>query len=231
MIPETVESLLIVTPCSALKTDPKSQFPLQSPNRPDQEIRLSRMRENNTLPARDLYTGIHHQSVMSDVDRLRDEMCHLNIGNRIISAKYGSISEWDEIGPYDESFAGLRPQAARARAKELQINASLASDLNAYQLVIFMLSANYLHAIEAPFGRNAFQIYLSPTSFTPATLHGTLVPCGVIEAARLGVAPRMAKAALFTKFVDQALTSGIEESLSLLVQGRFTEPVLEIQTA
>ena len=217
-IPVGIRSLLVCTPCSSLKADPQDPIAPNLFNGPDpsQQAAMERQFTGNVLPAREMYKGPHHRSVMESVDKLRGLKSPTRIAIAIISAKYGVLTESDEISPYDESFDRYSLAEARERARSLGINAQLTTLASQHEVVVFLLSSRYLEAIDAPLRSSAYEIYFAANSFMAADLSGTVVPCGREQAAEMGVAPRLAKATRFRRFVDNSLEVGLEQGLQAL---------------
>ena len=217
-LPVEVRSLLICTPCSSLKADPQKPISLTFSDGadPDRQAAMERQLAGNVLPARNMYQGPHHRSVMESVDKLRGIPSPLRVEVAIISAKYGVLSESEEISPYDESFDRYSSREAKERAQSLQINEKLTRVANQHEVVIFLLSSRYLEAIEAPLHSSAYQIYLSNSSFKSDSVSGAVVPCGRKQATEMGVSPRLAKAIRFRRFVDTSLEIGLDQSLQSL---------------
>ena len=219
-IPTGVRSLLVCTPCSALKANPQEPIDLGLFNGPypDQQADMERQFTRNVLPAREMYQGPHHRSVMESVDKLRGMKSPVGIEVAIISAKYGVLSESDEISPYDESFDRGSLIWAKERAQSLGINEHLNELARQHEVIVFLLSSRYLEAIGAPLRSSAYEIYFAANSFMSADLSGTVVPCGREQAREMGVSPRLAKAIRFRRFVDDSLNVGLEQSLHDLIE-------------
>jgi hypothetical protein len=89
----------------------------------DQHVRVitactSRKVSEAGVLAERLYSGDQHRRLMEGVDRARR---NLPVEVWVISAKWGVVSGSERLGPYDESFAGLSPGAAREEGARLAI--------------------------------------------------------------------------------------------------------------
>lgn len=208
------ESIVVVTTCSARKR-------CQLPDAPgfdelaDDQRRASAFRRfaHLAMPARDLYTGQHHQSVMRTVERLRQAWPSTRVEVIVVSAGYGVIDESDLIIPYDASFAGLAPTIARERARRLGIRQRLQSRLGDHEAALLLLSEVYLSVLDPPLMQARCEIYFASPMVGLAGAGVVHVPAGRDEARRLGIAPRMVRASLFERFVEAATVRGWEPAL------------------
>ena len=208
------ESLLVVSPCSATKAK-GNQSALWGP----ESANLSDPPRSELIPARQLYQGAHHKSVIASIDRLRSHFSYNRIEVMIVSAGYGLVAEWDGISNYDVSFDRMSKQESIDLARKLEIRSQLSETLKEYKYVLFLLSAKYLSAVEAPFGVAEKEIYLASGTFNSDMDNVSIARAGVSEAKLLGVAPRMAKAELFNRFSDLAIVNGLLPALTALESG------------
>jgi len=208
------ESLLIVSPCSATKANgtQRALWGLESANLPDAS-------SSELIPARQLYQGAHHKSVIASIDRLRSHFCYNRIEVMIVSAGYGLVAEWEGMPKYDVSFDRMSKQESINLARKLEIRSQLSETLKEYKYVLFLLSSKYLSAVEAPFGIAEKEIYLASGTFKSDMDNVSITKAGVAEAKLLGVAPRMAKAEMFKRFSDLAMVDGILPALTALESG------------
>ena len=213
-----IESLLIVSPCSATKAD-GTQRALWGPELENLYESLG----NELIPARHLYQGAHHKSVIASIDRLRGHFCETRIEVMIVSAGYGLVAEWEGILKYDVSFDRMSKQESIDLARKLEIKSQLVETLKEFKYVLFLLSSKYLSAVEAPFGVAEKEIYLASGTFKSDIDSVSIVKAGVAEAKLLGVAPRMAKAELFKRFSKLAMDVGFLPALTALESGSLTE--------
>jgi hypothetical protein len=217
---EPPTSLLVVTPCSATKRravpHPPAYEDLVDPDRRAAAfVRLA----GAVVPAAELYGGAHHSTVKGAVCRLRRLLPRTRVDVAIVSAGYGVLGEHDPVIPYEATFAGLPRGEAVRRGRELGIRPELARRLATAEVALFLLGEDYLAAIEAPLASAPTELYLASAA---AHLDGPgviKVPAGRVEARRLGVAPRMVKAALFARFVEAVADDGWLAALGRLVAG------------
>ena len=219
-------SLLVVTPCSATKANPPDPDVFQREFWSTRSTSQSDQWPQRGLVARDLYQGAHHRSVMTSVDNLRAEFCHIRIEVAIVSARYGLVQEWDRLAPYDESFDRMSRQESIDVSHRLGIRSQLAQQLAEFRYAVFLLSETYLNAIEAPMGIAENEIYFAGRAFDSELENVSIVRTGRTEAKSLGVAPRMAKAELLRRITDSALEDGLNEVLERLV----SEPTAGVTT-
>ena len=103
-------------------------------------------------------------------------------------------------------------------ARRLGIRDQLAQQLDEYQYALFLLSDKYLNAIEAPMGVANQEIYFAGKAFKSDSRGISITAAGREEAKSMGVAPRMAKAELFHRFTDTALSNGLFATLEALIE-------------
>lgn len=203
------KSIVVVTTCSARKR-------CQLPDAPgfeelaDDQRRASAFRRfaHLAMPARDMYTGQHHQSVMRTVERLRQAWPWTRVEVVVVSAGYGVIDESDLIIPYDATFAGLAPTIARERARRLGIRQRLQSRLGDHEAALLLLSEVYLSVLDPPLMQARSEVYFAAPSQHLAGQGIVHIPAGLEQSRTLGVAPRMVRAALFERFVEVTLEIG-----------------------
>ncbi len=208
-------SLLIVTPCSATKAKLVETNAAQQEFWSKQSTPQDNQLAQHGIAARDLYQGAHHKSVMATVDKLRAKFCDAQIEIAIISAGYGLVKERDRLTPYDKTFDRMSPQESQQPSERLSIRPQLNQQLSEFKFAIFLLSAKYLHAIEAPLGTAENEIYFAGSGFNSSQNNVYITRAGTKEAKSMGVSPRMAKAELFRRFANSA----IEDSLQTALKG------------
>ncbi len=222
------QSLMVVTPCSATKkravVDPPTYEQLADPvTRAATFARLA----NALLPAADLYGGAHHLAVMAAVKRLRQWLPQTRIGVAIVSAGYGVVGEHDLIVPYEATFAGLSRSEIARRSAQLGVRAALARRLEGCELAVFLLSEDYLAAVDAPITAATSEVYLTSAASRLDAQGVIHVPAGRNESRLLRVGPRMVKAVIFSRFVDAVAALGWAEAIRRLTAGDLVqgEPV------
>ena len=119
----------------------------------------TRTKINVDSPAKDMFTGPQHKRVMEGINYVwRDTIkpphsLHLHI----LSAEYGLISAHKRIRPYKMSFSHMfRSDDIRSHAEVRQVHSTAVSLINKYDLVFYLLSRDYLTALDLPLdiGRN-----------------------------------------------------------------------------
>lgn len=213
-------SLTVITPCSSTKRNNFASAPrFEDLVDPTRRARIMQRQAALALPARDLYIGRHHILILKAVDRLRSAFPDTKIELLIISGGYGVLGEQELVVPYEATFSGLPRAEINQRALELGIHARLSAKLHNSSVAIFLLSETYLKAIEAPLVVAKQEIYLAVPN-PPLDGNGVIhIATGRAQAERLGVAPRMLKAVLFDRFVDEITRNGWTVALDNLVKG------------
>lgn len=100
--------------------------------------------------AGDMYTGMQHLRLMEGVKALRDKYGPNIVDVSIVSAGYGLISEKHEIAPYEVTFNTMGSKEIINWSRTLEINKTLSTAIQGYDLIIFLLGDKYLRALELP---------------------------------------------------------------------------------
>jgi len=193
----TISRVLVVSACSKLKAK-EGDAPTGS----------------GLMAARDRYAGRAHVRVRDALDAMRAARPGDSVDWVIVSAGYGVVSEDDFIPDYDATFAGVSPQVAKERGRELGISTALRERLAQYDAGLFVLPLTYLSAAEAPFQLPTTQLYFASPAFAPESGRSTVVPCGIHHARALGVAAREVAAARFAAFASEAAARGLRPVLT-----------------
>ena len=201
-------SVLVISNCSAAKARRSPELPnfeaLSDPySRASWFTRLSA----SGLAARDMYTGQHHKSVIRSLDRWRLAWSDTRIDCVIVSAGLGVVEEHETIIPYESTFAGLPGTVAIDRAIQLDISMCLSRRLKAYDAAVFLLSAAYLAVLDPPLDLAGEEVYFAPDSYPVFGPRAIFIAAGRRTAYQLGVAPRLARAELFNRFVNAVTAS------------------------
>ena len=209
MSAERIQSVLVVTPCSARKAYRPPNLPTyddltSSDRRADAFKRLAIQQ----LPAREMYIGQHHRSILDSIDRLRHELPGTLFQLAIVSAGYGLLDETTPIVPYDATFNGVAKKEALSHSHQLGIRRNLEERLSVVDVGLFVLGNTYLEAIEAPIVRAPMEVYFRARGRFQESDRAISVPAGRAEARLLGVAPRIVGAVVFQRFVDRVLQVG-----------------------
>jgi len=97
-----------------------------------------------TVPAKTLYSGRQHTTLMQGItDRF-----NLDIDLSIVSAGYGLIAGDRQIAPYEATFSGLGSAEIKHRAEHLNLPADVrgAVERTVADLTLVLLGADYLKA-------------------------------------------------------------------------------------
>ena len=145
--------ILVITACTARKKhEPPNQLMPADFQPPGRLNRRKRELERYKTPAAEMYTGDGHKRLMNGVKNLRRTFGQGIVDVRIISPGYGLLEEDTLIVPYDNTFDGLQ---------KLQIHPEIKRLLSSYDLVLFLLSDDYVTACLLPFSvPNSTQIFL-----------------------------------------------------------------------
>ena len=110
--------------------------------------------------AAEMYTGDGHRRLMNGVKNLRRTFGQGIVDVRIISPGYGLLEEDTLIVPYDYTFSKLYDYTFDGLQK-LEIHPEIKRLLSSYDLVLFLLSDDYVTACLLPFSvPNSTQIFL-----------------------------------------------------------------------
>jgi hypothetical protein len=213
--------VLVVSDCSARKRlrppDAPSFEELMDPAR--RPAALERMAPL-ALPASQMYTGAHHVSVMRSLSRLRAAWPARRIDLAIVSAGYGVLDEHQLIVPYEASFSGLPRVLAVYLAQRLAIAEQLRRRLANYEVCVVLLGGTYLTLAGPPLRADRQDVYFAAADVPlDSVVH---VRAGVLQAKAMGVAPRMARAALFSRFVDVAAEFGWTAAVGVAAAGELS---------
>ena len=154
--------ILVITPCTARKKhEPPNQLQPRNFATPGLlRMRTQQLRMYET-PAAQMYTGNGHLRLMNGVRNLRRTFGPDVVDVYIISPGYGLLNEDDPIVPYDYTFDGHTQEEIRQRSRRLEIHEKIERLLSSYDLVLFLLSDDYVTACLLPFSvPNSTQIFL-----------------------------------------------------------------------
>jgi hypothetical protein len=98
-----------------------------------------------------MYTGPQHTLLMDGLEQVWATYGKRTIDLSIISAKYGLLNERDIIVPYNVTFSGLNKGNLLARSNSLQLHERVETLITDYNLVLFLLGAEYVQALQLPF--------------------------------------------------------------------------------
>lgn len=143
--------LMAVSSCTGKKSvnvsNPLTLVDLRDPTlKSKRESELAR----HVRAAGDLYMGEQHVRLMRGVNCLREKYGQAAVSVQIVSAGYGLVSEHQPLAPYEATFKGMGRREAREWAQQLDIPNAVRKAIQGHPLVIFLLGAEYLEAIEPP---------------------------------------------------------------------------------
>ncbi len=143
--------VLVVTSCTGKKYhSPKYMLTFDDLKDPDILYRKEQELSNYKMPAIQMYIGKQHGHVVEGLRMLRSKYGHDYIDLMIVSAGYGLLDEKDTIVPYNASFSDMKTQAIIDWSRHLNIKESLEKAMQKYDLIIFLLGANYLQSLSLP---------------------------------------------------------------------------------
>lgn len=206
--------LMVVTSCTSRKAvDPPGK--LTKADFADPELLRARETELAPFltPAGQLYTGQQHVLTMRGVERLRRQYGPESVSMRIVSAGYGVVPEVRPLAPYEVTFNDMGRREAREWGRHLRIPQELRRAAEGQPLVVFLLGARYLDAVEPPVLPAAGQRFVflaGPAEVQPLSAPGvTVVPAGRAEASRYRSGMVALKGRMFDLF-SRGLAAGDE---------------------
>ena len=163
--------------------------------------------------AAEMYTGQQHRYLMAGLKEVRKVHKSATIDLHIISAGYGLLAEDDIIVPYNVTFSGLKKDELLARSNSLQLHKRVETLIAGYDLVFFLLGAEYVRALQLPFeiSNAVLQIFLLGTGYRkliPPNAH--FVPAGGDLARELGVMGVALKGFVFKKICERVCRDGLQ---------------------
>lgn len=181
--------LMVVTSCTGRKAvDPPGKLTQADFSDSGRLRQRERALAPFLTPAGRLYTGQQHVQVMRGVERLRRQHGPGSVAVRIVSAGYGVVSEDRPLAPYEVTFNDMGRREAREWGRHLGIARDLRHAIEGQPLVVFLLGARYLDAVEPPVLPMPGQrlVFLaSPAGVDELSAPGvTVVPAGRAEASR-----------------------------------------------
>jgi len=108
-------------------------------------------------PAAEMYTGLHHKSVIAGVEQVRRALGSGAASVIFVSPVYGVVGEHELIAPYTENFYEKTVVWIRDRARKFDIPVRIRAAIRGWPLVIFLLHRRVLRAIEPPLEPEAGQ--------------------------------------------------------------------------
>jgi hypothetical protein len=153
----------IITSCTGTKSV-QSESPLVwSDFEKGADWVCDRESRNPTLPAKELYSGRQHMTLLDGMAQRPD----LEYDLKIVSAGYGLIDASKLIAPYEATFSGLGKKEIRRRADKINLPFDIrnAIERTTADLTLILLGADYLRAckLQSPV------LALCPTFFIGST--------------------------------------------------------------
>ena len=144
--------ILVITSCTSRK-----KYKTASQLQPEDFISTGRLEARSAelksyeKSATDMYTGQQHLHLKAGLEQLRTYYKEAVVNLHIISAGYGLLNESDNIVPYNATFKGLKPTELLTRSNSLQLHERVETLIAKYDLVLFLLGAEYVRALQLPF--------------------------------------------------------------------------------
>ena len=96
------------------------------------------------------YAGLQHMFMMGGVNTLRTRFGRESVTVTIVSAGYRLVAEDNLLVPYEATFNGMSRREALAWSRHLGIARDVRGAAKDFPLVVFLLGARYLDAVEPP---------------------------------------------------------------------------------
>ncbi len=156
------------------------------------------------VPAWRLYAGLQHTSMMNGVNTIRKRFGRESVAVAIVSAGYGLVAEDQLLVPYEATFNEMGRREALAWSRHLGIACDVRAAAKGFPLVVFLLGARYLDALEPPVIPQAGQRFIFLAGSGKEGAVGgpgvTVVGAGREEAATYGSPAIAVKGRMFELF-------------------------------
>ena len=175
---------------------------------------VPRALEMPRVPARTLYTGRQHTTLMAGVEAIEGR-CEVDL--HILSAAYGLVPGDALLYPYEATFSGLSPKKIDAMSRTLGLASQLEVLLSTpAHVTLILLGSGYMRA--ARLDTMAFDasrtIVLSAASVANLAPQGALfVPLGMPEARRFGATLIALKGLLGARFLQNFAAANTSPAL------------------
>ena len=208
--------ILVITSCTSWKKyKPTNQL------QPEDFLSAERLAEKSIelkhyeTAATDMYTGRQHLYLKAGLEQVRASYKEAIIDLYIISAGYGLLSESDVIVPYNVTFTGLKKPELLARSNSLQLHEKVETLINNYDLVFFLLGAEYVQALQLPFkvSKAVTQIFLLGTgaeNLVPDLPNTHFIPAGMLLARKLRTTNMALKGLVFKQLCAVVCREGLQ---------------------
>ena len=208
--------VLVVTSCTSWK-----KYKLINQLQPEDFLSTERLAARSAelkhyeTSATDMYTGLQHRYLKAGLEQLRTCYREANVDLHIISAGYGLLNESDAIIPYNVTFAGLKKKELLARSNSLQLHEGVETLITNYELVFFLLGAEYIKALQLPFEVSDMitQVFLLGKGYRkliPDASNTHFVPIGNDLARELGVMGVALKGFVFRQLCAVVCREGLQ---------------------
>jgi hypothetical protein len=206
---------LVITPCTAKKrgdvAEPARAADLSDPERRSQaEARLDAFAQRAIA----MYTGTHHQAVVSGLRTVWERWGPEVMDLAILSGGYGLLPADEVIIPYDVTFDEFEGQALADWAARLHIPERTSSLASNYDLIFLLLSGRYLAVLDLPLEvlGSVQQIVLTEQDslglVPPAANIHPFVAAGAVAARRWHVKAPHVRGFLFGRLCKQIVHHG-----------------------
>lgn len=208
--------ILVISSCSGNKKHkPANQLQQEDFTSPERLRQRTEELSSCKEPAAEMYTGQQHRYLMEGLEQVRKIYGQAVIDLHIISAGYGLLSECDVIVPYNVTFQRLRPKEILAYSDSLQIHQRVETLIADYELVLFLLSKEYVQTLRLPFQvpdtvTQIFPLGKGYRSLIPDSPNTHFVPAGNDLACTLRVMGIALKGFLFKKLCETACREGFQ---------------------
>lgn len=162
--------VLVISACTAIKAytpedlEPLNQLTWEDFRTNDCLERRTRELRDFRLPAKEMYTGPSHTPVKEGVQALRAKYERDIVDWHIVSPAYGLLHECEDIVPYNVDFEHIPPGVCLQDRDDCpSIHGATENVMSRHNLVFFLLSEDYVRALELPFNvpRTVTQLFIA----------------------------------------------------------------------
>lgn len=176
------------------------------------EIKTAELWKYRT-PALEMYTGDQHKFLIEGLNKLWDKYGNKFIDLYIVSAGYGLISANELIIPYEVTFSFMGINKIINRSKKLQIKEKCETLIKNYDLIFYLLGAEYIRALRLPFNlsEKIIQIFFigpSHKKLIPVQENNFIIESGNKEAKLFHIKTLALKGYMFKKICENILNYG-----------------------
>jgi hypothetical protein len=201
-----VADIAIVVPCSKSKRVGPYQLATAEELLTIKEEVHNHFHES-LIPARELYLGRQHRTMVRAVDSLRMARPDLGVQMFIVSAGYGLLSETELVVPYEAHLGTTRAQWID-RGTQLRLHDQLTALRDISLTQVFGLSVAYLEAAKLPSDSLPNAIYLAGAAF--ARKHtGTFLLAGREQARQSRCAEREVRGLVLSRLLESVALRGL----------------------